>query len=205
MAFDIYSNEKFSELIFNWSQSEDEDISNESLGKSVISLVIDMELVNRKITNANEAIRKQVHKELVEKNKIIPKIGGNQTISQEVIHKFLIEDFDGAIDLIVSHIQENENIIKEHTSNSQRKKAQQPRIDQLNQVLIEILEDNSKITTPEVIDLLSGYSNPYKYYIYIEDEEMGITIEESDSKKKHLPTSVLKNRLSRLRVKMFSN
>ena len=205
MAFDIYSNEKFNELIFNWSQSEDEELSNEVLGKSVVSLVIDMELANRQITNANEATRKQVHGELIEKNKIVPKIGGNQTVSQEVIHKFLIEDFDGAIDLVVSHIQENKNIIKEHISDSQRKKAQQPRIDRLNQVLKEILEDNPQITTPEVIDLLSGYSNPYKNYIYIEDEEMGITIEESDSKKEHLKTSVLKNRLSGLRIKMLSN
>jgi hypothetical protein len=205
MAFDIYSNEKFTELIFNWSQSEDEELSNEVLGKSVVSLVIDMELANRQITNANEATRKKVHEELIEKNTSVPRTAANQTVSQEVIHKFLIEDFDGAIDLVVSHIQENENIIKEHISVSQRKKAQQPRTDLLNQVLMEILEANPQISTSEVIDLLSGYSNPYKDYIYIEDEEMGITIEESDSKTKHLPTSRLKNRLSRLRIKMFSN
>ena len=41
-------------------------------------------------------------------------------------------------------------------------------------------------------------------YIYIEDEERGITIEVSESKTEYFKISVLKNRLSRLRLKMPS-
>ena len=78
MAFDIY--EKFAEIIFNWSQEEDEGSSINDLGKSLFTLIIDMELTNRGISNADENMRKQIQKELVEKNKVVPRINGNQTV-----------------------------------------------------------------------------------------------------------------------------
>jgi len=201
MAFDIY--EKFAEIIFNWIQEEEEDeeSSVKDLGKSLFTLIIDMELAHRGISNADENMRKQIQKELAEKNKGVPRIGGDQTVGQEAIYKLLIGDFEGGVDLLINNIQERGAHIKEYISQAQRKKAQKPRTDALTIPLMTIHKENPKLTTPEIIDLLSSYSNPYKDYIYIEDEDSGITIEVSESKKEYFKISVLKNRLSRLRLK----
>jgi hypothetical protein len=144
MAFDIY--EKFAEIIFNWSQEEDEESSIKDLGKSLFTLIIDMELTGRGISNADENMRKQIQKELVEKNKVVPRINGVQTVGQEAIHKLLIEDFEGGVDLLINNIQERESYIKEYISATQTKRAQKPRPNPLNDVLMEMLEENINIT-----------------------------------------------------------
>ena len=200
MAFDIY--EKFAEIIFNWSQEEDEGSSINDLGKSLFTLIIDMELTNRGISNADENMRKQIQKELAEKNKVVPRINGNQTVGQEAIHKLLIEDFEGGVDLIINNIQERESYIKEYISATQSKRAQKPRPNPLNDVLMEILEENINITEPEVIELLEG---TYSMDVYIEDRNEGITIEENGVVIDRIPISGLKNRLYRCRFKVRCN
>ena len=200
MAFDIY--EKFAEIIFNWSQEEDEGSSINDLGKSLFTLIIDMELTNRGISNADENMRKQIQKELAEKNKVVPRINGNQTVGQEAIHKLLIEDFEGGVDLLINNIQERESYIKEYISATQSKRAQKPRPNPLNDVLMEILEENINITEPEVIELLEG---TYSMDVYIEDRNEGITIEENGVVIDRIPISGLKNRLYRCRFKVRCN
>ena len=200
MAFDIY--EKFAEIIFNWSQEEDEGSSINDLGKSLFTLIIDMELTNRGISNADENMRKQIQKELAEKNKVVPRINGNQTVGQEAIHKLLIEDFEGGVDLLINNIQERESYIKEYISATQSKRAQKPRPNHLNDVLMEILEENINITEPEVIELLEG---TYSMDVYIEDRNEGITIEENGVVIDRIPISGLKNRLYRCRFKVRCN
>jgi hypothetical protein len=120
-------------------------------------------------------MRKQIQKELVEKNKVVPRINGVQTVGQEAIHKLLIEDFEGSVDLLINNIQERESYIKEYISATQSKRAQKPRPNPLNDVLMEILKENINITEPEVIELLEGM---YSRDVYIEDHNEGITIEE---------------------------
>jgi hypothetical protein len=203
MTFDI--NEKFAELIFNWSQEEDEGSSAKELGKSLLILIIDMELTNSGISNADENVRKQIQKELAAKNKVAPRIGGDQTVAQEAIHKLLIEDFEGGVDLLINNIQERKIHIKEYISEASRKKAQKSRPDALNDLLMIMLKENPKITESEVIEKLE---NKYDDNIYIEDEDLGITVETDDGKKrtvKQVKITGLKNRLSRLRIKMIAN
>jgi len=200
MAFDIY--EKFAEIIFNWSQEEDEESSIKDLGKSLFTLIIDMELTGRGISNADENMRKQIQKELVEKNKVVPRINGVQTVGQEAIHKLLIEDFEGGVDLLINNIQERESYIKEYISATQTKRAQKPRPNPLNDVLMEMLEENINITEPEVIELLEG---TYSRDVYIEDHNEGITIEENGVVIDRIPISGLKNRLYRCRFKVRCN
>jgi hypothetical protein len=200
MAFDIY--EKFAEIIFNWSQEEDEESSIKDLGKSLFTLIIDMELTDRGISNADENMRKQIQKELVEKNKVVPRINGVQTVGQEAIHKLLIEDFEGGVDLLINNIQERESYIKEYISATQTKRAQKPRPNPLNDVLMEMLEENINITEPEVIELLEGM---YSRDVYIEDHNEGITIEENEVVIDRIPISGLKNRLYRCRFKVRCN
>ena len=200
MAFDIY--EKFAEIIFNWSQEEDEESSIKDLGKSLFTLIIDIELTGRGISNADENMRKQIQKELVEKNKVVPRINGVQTVGQEAIHKLLIEDFEGGVDLLINNIQERESYIKEYISATQTKRAQKPRPNPLNDVLMEMLEENINITEPEVIELLEGM---YSRDVYIEDHNEGITIEENEVVIDRIPISGLKNRLYRCRFKVRCN
>lgn len=203
MTFNIYSNEKFAELIFNWIQEEeDEEFSVKDLGKSVVDLIIDMELADRGISNADETMRKQIQKKLAEKNKVVPRISGNQTVGQEAIHKLLIEDFEGGVDLILNNIQERESYIKEYISATQSKRAQKPRSNPLNDVLDEMLEENINITEPEVIELLEG---AYSRDVYIEDHNEGITIEKNGVVIDRIPISGLKNRLYRRRFKIRCN
>lgn len=202
MAFDIY--EKFAEIIFNWSQEEDEESSAKDLGKSFFTLIIDMELADRGISNADENMRKQIQKELAEKNKVVPRIGGDQTVGQEAIYKLLIGDFEGGVDLLLKNIQERGNHIKEYISEAQRKKAQKSRPDALNDLLMDMLEENPNITGPEVIEKIE---NRYDDNIYIEDEDLGITVETYDGKKtitEYVKISALKDRLSRCRAKIFT-
>ncbi len=198
MSFDIFKNEKFTRLITKWLSDESEEFSYKNLGESILNLLIDLELANKQIFNADITVRKQIQKELIEKNKFVPRVGGNQTIGQEAIYKFLIEDFDGGVNLLINSIREKEINIKEHISEAQREKARKPRPDALTEVLTEILEENPKITEPEVIELLKA---PYSNYVYIEDENVGITIE-SESGIETFPISGLKNRLYRLRIKL---
>ena len=203
MAFDIY--EKFAELIFNWSQEEDEGSSAKDLGKSLFTLIIDMELTDRGISNADENMRKQIQKELAEKNKVVPKISGIQTIGQEAIHKLLIEDFEGGVDLLINNIQEREIYIKEYMSEAQRKKAQKSRPDALNDLLMIMLEENPNITVSEVIKKIE---NGYVDNLYIDAEDDEISVQTNDGKKtiiEYVKISALKNRLSRLRIKIFTN
>lgn len=199
MAFDIYNNSKFAELLFNWSQEENEESSPAKLGKDMLSLLIDLELENRKIYKADENTRKQIQKDLIEKNKNVPRIGGNQTVSQEGINKILMEDFDGGINLLLNHMQEKAIHIKEYISESQRKKAQKPRSDLLNHFLLEMLEENPSITESEVIESLKSYES---MQVYIIDEDEGIVVE-SESSTKLVKLSALKNRLSRCRAKII--
>jgi hypothetical protein len=203
MAFDIY--EKFAELIFNWSQEEDEGSSAKDLGKSLFTLIIDMELTDRGISNADENMRKQIQKELAEKNKVVPRISGIQTIGQEAIHKLLIEDFEGGVDLLINNIQEREIYIKEYMSEAQRKKAQKSRPDALNDLLMIMLEENPNITVSEVIKKIE---NGYVDNLYIDAEDDEISVQTNDGKKtiiEYVKISALKNRLSRLRIKIFTN
>ena len=203
MAFDIY--EKFAELIFNWSQEEDEGSSAKDLGKSLFTLIIDMELTDRGISNADENMRKQIQRELAEKNKVVPRISGIQTIGQEAIHKLLIEDFEGGVDLLINNIQEREIYIKEYMSEAQRKKAQKSRPDALNDLLMIMLEENPNITVSEVIKKIE---NGYVDNLYIDAEDDEISVQTNDGKKtiiEYVKISALKNRLSRLRIKIFTN
>lgn len=203
MAFDIY--EKFAELIFNWSQEEDEGSSAKDLGKSLFTLIIDMELTDRGISNADENMRKQIQKELAEKNKVVPRISGIQTIGQEAIHKLLIEDFEGGVDLLINNIQEREIYIKEYMSEAQRKKAQKSRPDALNDLLMIMPEENPNITVSEVIKKIE---NGYVDNLYIDAEDDEISVQTNDGKKtiiEYVKISALKNRLSRLRIKIFTN
>lgn len=203
MAFDIY--EKFAELIFNWSQEEDEGSSAKDLGKSLFTLIIDMELTDRGISNADENMRKQIQKELAEKNKVVPRISGIQTIGQEAIHKLLIEDFEGGVDLLINNIQEREIYIKEYMSEAQRKKAQKSRPDALNDLLMIMLMENPNITVSEVIKKIE---NGYVDNLYIDAEDDEISVQTNDGKKtiiEYVKISALKNRLSRLRIKIFTN
>jgi hypothetical protein len=202
MAFDIY--EKFAEIIFNWSQEEDEGSSINDLGKSFLTLIIDMELAHRGISNADENMRKQIQKELAEKNKGVPRIGGAQTVGQEAIYKLLIGDFEGGVDLLINNMQERGAYIKEYISQAQRKKAQKPRTDALNKVLTKMLVENQNISESEVIEKLKkGYSEN----VYIEYIEDGITVETSVGGKtiiELIKISGLSKRLNRLRLKTLS-
>jgi hypothetical protein len=204
MAFDIFSDKKIAGIINKWLLDESEEFSYKNLGESILTLLIDMELAKRGILNADEIMRNQIQKELIEKNKLVPKIGGDQTVGQEVIYKILIEDFDNGIGLLINNQQEKEINIKEYISETQRKKAQQPRPNALNELLIELLEDDPNISEPEVRELLE---NGYNRNIYISDPDLGITIETHDGNKsniKYAKISGLKNRLSELRLKMRS-
>jgi len=202
MAFDIY--EKFAEIIFNWIQEEDEESSVKDLGKSFLTLIIDMELAHRGISNADENMRKQIQKELAEKNKGVPRIGGAQTVGQEAIYKLLIGDFEGGVDLLINNMQERGAYIKEYISQAQRKKAQKPRTDALNKVLTKMLVENQNISESEVIEKLKkGYSEN----VYIEYIEDGITVETSVGGKtiiELIKISGLSKRLNRLRLKTLS-
>ena len=202
MSFDIYSDKELAEVLNKWLQTENEDDSEEVRVKSFVNLIIDLELKRRNIINADEEMRNQIQKKIVEQNKSVPRIGGNQTIAQEVINKILDGDIDGGIELVGNNISEKNTLIKEYISEGQRKKAQKSRPDALNEWLMDELEENPNITEPEVIEKLK---KSWGEDIYIEDEDLGITVQTYDGKKtitEYVKISALKDRLSRCRAKI---
>lgn len=195
MTFDIYDNERFTELLVNWKSDEDPLSSDEDLGKSVVNLLIDMKLEHKKIYDADETLRTRIRNELIEANKDVPRVKGSQTIGQEMIHSFLTGDYEGAIALLSSVLEERSVANTEYHSSLQRKAAKSSRKHPLTMALSSMLDADPNLTSSKAIALLKDYSPD----ISIEYEEDGIYVE---SKRKYFPITCIKDRLSRLKKKL---
>jgi hypothetical protein len=196
MTFNIFDNERFSKILSKWGSDEDPLSSDEDLGKSVVNLLIDMKLEHKKIYDANETLRTSIRNELIEANKDVPRVKGSQTIGQEMIHSFLTGDYEGAIALLLSVLEERGVANTEYHSSLQRKAAKSPRNDPLNMVLSSMLDANPNLATSEAIAKLK---KNYGSEVYITDESEGVYVE---SKKKCYPITCIKDRLSRLKKKL---
>lgn len=196
MTFNIFDNERFSKILSKWESDEDPLSSDEDLGKSVVNLLIDMKLEHKKIYDADETLRKSIRNELIEANKDVPRVKGLQTIGQEMIHSFLTGDYEGAIALLSSVLEERAVANTEYHSSLQRKVAKSPRNDPLNMVLSSMLDANPNLATSEAIAKLK---KDYSSKVYIIDESEGVYVE---SKKKCYPITCIKDRLSRLKKKL---